>query len=48
VSLTAPRLFSLACAVSIEGACVDLVWAFATKWDLANPVHEFTAPPLRI
>jgi O-antigen/teichoic acid export membrane protein len=32
-------------AVSIEGACVGLVWAFATKWGLAAPVREFTDPP---
>jgi O-antigen/teichoic acid export membrane protein len=33
-------------AVSIEGACVGLVWIFATKWGSATgPVHEFTAPP---
>ena len=33
-------------AVSIEGACVGLVWIFATKLGFAaSPVHEFTAPP---
>jgi O-antigen/teichoic acid export membrane protein len=32
-------------AVSIEGACVGLVWAFATKWGPAGAVHEVTAPP---
>jgi O-antigen/teichoic acid export membrane protein len=35
-------------AVSIEGACVALVWAFATKWDPAGPMQEFTAAPLQI
>jgi O-antigen/teichoic acid export membrane protein len=34
--------------VSIEGACVGLVWAFATKWGLAGTAREFTAPPLQI
>jgi O-antigen/teichoic acid export membrane protein len=33
-------------AVSIEGACVGLVWAFATKSGFAaGPVHEGTVPP---
>jgi O-antigen/teichoic acid export membrane protein len=33
-------------AVSIEGACVGLVWVFATKLGFAaSPVHEFAAPP---
>jgi O-antigen/teichoic acid export membrane protein len=36
-------------AVSIEGACVGLVWVFATKGGLAGAVREFTAPtPLQI
>jgi hypothetical protein len=32
-------------AVSIEGACVGLVWIFATKRGLAAAEREFTAPP---
>jgi O-antigen/teichoic acid export membrane protein len=32
-------------AVSMEGACVGLVWVFATKGGLAGAVREFTAPP---
>jgi O-antigen/teichoic acid export membrane protein len=32
-------------AVGIEGACVGLVWVFATKWGFAGAVREFTAPP---
>jgi hypothetical protein len=33
-------------AVSIEGACVALVWVFATKLGFAaSPAREFTAPP---
>jgi hypothetical protein len=32
-------------AVSIEGACVSLVWVFATKRGLAGAVRECTAPP---
>jgi hypothetical protein len=36
-------------AVSIEGACVGLIWVFATKGGLAGVVREFTAsPPLQI
>jgi hypothetical protein len=32
-------------AVSIEGACAGLVWAFATKWGFADgSVHEGRAP----
>ena len=32
-------------AVSIEGACMVLVWAFTAKWGLAGPVQELIAPP---
>jgi O-antigen/teichoic acid export membrane protein len=36
-------------AVSIEGACVGLVWVFATKGGLAGAMRELTAPtPLQI
>jgi O-antigen/teichoic acid export membrane protein len=32
-------------AVSIEGACMVLVWAFTAKWGLAAPVQKLMAPP---
>ena len=32
-------------AVSIEGVCMVLVWAFTAKWGLAGPVQELIAPP---